>query len=468
MHPDSRPGCTLALFWTHRRAEATRFLKRYEQIFTTRSDGKVWPRWKDIWMMAGKYNQALLSPGRKKSMQRIARRVNVSEDSVEQFIRESPWEHDRLQVHLNTGMPDVFRPDKCAFVVDEVGITKQGKHSVGVQRQYNGAQGKIGNSQVAVDLICVVPDREYNAKQLTWPLGMEIYLPKSWTEDSERREEAGIPDTVFFRTKTQIAISLKDRALVHGVRPAFLAADSGYGESGEFREFLRQRVLPYALQIGPDDIRVMDASVKTVPPGSGRRKETFPEHTPVLSAVDVADSMSEWETVAWTKGTKGKMSGQFARRMVRVIENSQMRYTTDEVCWLLLEKIRKDSGEELKAYLCWGMDSASLRQLVRCAHIRWTVEQFHRDTKQLLGLDSFEGRTWKGWQHHILMVLLAFAFIASLRAGMRDDVKLPSFPSIVRMIVLEVATQELMDKRRMPRKDARPAAELMLRGYSDW
>ncbi len=195
-------------------------------------------------MMAGKYNQAPLSPGRKKSMQRIARRVNVSEDGVEQFIRESPWEHDGLQVHLNTSMPDVFRSDKCAFVVDKVGITKQGKHSVGVQREYNGAQGTIGNSQVAVDPICVATDREYNAKQLTWPLGMEIYPPKSWTEDPGIREEKGIPDTVFFRIKTQIAISLTDRALEHGVRPAFLVADSGYGESSEFRESLRQRKLP--------------------------------------------------------------------------------------------------------------------------------------------------------------------------------------------------------------------------------
>ena len=139
------------MFWTHRRAETTRFLKNYEKIFTTRSDGKGWPRWKDTWAMAARYNQALLSLGRKKSMQRIARRVNVNEDRVEQLIRGSSWEHERLQVHLNTSMPDLFRSKDSAFVVDE-----------------------IGNSQVADDLICVVPGSEYNANQLTWPLGMEI------------------------------------------------------------------------------------------------------------------------------------------------------------------------------------------------------------------------------------------------------------------------------------------------------
>ncbi len=101
--------------------------------------------------MAARYNQALLSLGRKKSMQRIARRVNVNEDRVEHLIRGSSWEHERLQVHLNTSMPDLFRSKDSAFVVDE-----------------------IGNSQVADDLICVVPGSEYNANQLTWPLGMEI------------------------------------------------------------------------------------------------------------------------------------------------------------------------------------------------------------------------------------------------------------------------------------------------------
>ncbi|MCL4316986.1 MAG: transposase [Candidatus Thermoplasmatota archaeon] len=153
--------------------------------------------------------------------------------------------------------------------------------------------------------------------------------------------------------------TLTERALEQGERPGFLAADSGYEESGEFREFLRKKNLPYALQISPDDIRVVDASVKTVPPGNGRRRDTFPEGMPVLPAKNIADSTKDWEMVAWTEGTKGKMSGLSTHRMVRIVENSQMRYTTDEVCWLLLERIEKRSHKELKAYLCWGMDSAS-------------------------------------------------------------------------------------------------------------
>ena len=115
------------------------------------------------------------------------------------------------------------------------------------------------------------------------------------------------------------------------------------------------------------------------------------------------------------------------------------------------------------------MDGASLKHLVKCAHIRWAIEQFHRDVKQLLGLDRFEGRSWRGWHHHISMVMLAFAFISSLRAGMQSkDERLPSLPAMARTVVLEVATQDLMKSHGLLRTKAKHIAETMLRGYSDW
>ncbi|MBX8631647.1 MAG: IS701 family transposase [Thermoplasmata archaeon YP2-bin.285] len=462
----------------HRHAEAQYFMKEYRNIFTTRSDGKSWPRRNGTWMMASGYNQALLAPAKKKNMQLIAGRVDVPEDRVEQFIRESPWEYERLQVHLNVNIPAAIMSPHGAFIVDEVGITKQGKHSVGVQRQYNGAQGKVGNSQVAVDLIYAVPGERRNADQKTWPLGMDIYLPEHWTEDRERRKEVGIPDSVVFMTKPQIALSLIDRALDQGLMPAFVTADCGYGDSSEFRKHLRDRHVPYVLAISPGDIRVVNASVNVMT-GNGTRQRTrgtFPEGTAVESATDIAGRTDCWKTVTWSDGTKGKMKGEFSPEMVRIIDNTAKRYVTDELCWLLLERIEGKSGVvELKAYLCWGMDSASLKHLVKSAHVRWTIEQFHRDAKQLLGLDSFEGRSWKGWHHHISMVLLAFAFLSLLRAEAQNSGgRLPSLRQVARAVVLEVATRELMMERirlKKYRRDSTRAkyeAEFMLRRFSDW
>ncbi len=156
-------------------------------------------------------------------------------------------------------------------------------------------------------------------------------------------------------------------------------------------------------------------------------------------------------SITWQEGTRGRMTGEFSSSMVRIVDDTAKRYVSDEVCRLLLEMIEDKSGtRELKAYLCRGMDGASLKHLVRCAHIRWTIEQFHMDAKQLLGLDSFEGRSWKGWHHHISMVLQAFAFLSLLRADAQpgNGDRMSSLRYVARAVVLEVATQELMKECR--------------------
>lgn len=156
--------------------------------------------------MANRYLEGLLSPGRRKSMQCIAARVGASEDQVEQFIRESPWEYEQLQDHLVKAMPDSIRDTRGAFIVDDVGIVKQGTHSVGVHRQYSGALGKIGNCQVAVNLTYASPGETRNADQFTYPLGMQLYLPLAWAEDEERREECEVPEEIAFRVVPESSV----------------------------------------------------------------------------------------------------------------------------------------------------------------------------------------------------------------------------------------------------------------------
>jgi len=147
---------------------------------------------------------------------------------------------------------------------------------------------------------------------------------------------------------------------------------------------------------------------------------------------------------------------------VRVVEGPRERqHATHEVAWLLLEK----RPNELKAYLCWGLDGASLEELVATAHLRWTIEQFHREAKQMLGLDEFEGRTWKGWHHHVTMVLLAYAYLALQRAR-QGDIPLPTLPKTANAIVLEMATQQLLQRHRLTRRKARGIARTMLKGFT--
>jgi SRSO17 transposase len=169
----------------HRRLERYRFLAPLKGAFTTRSNGSSWPRWRETWRGAHAYLEGLLAPGRGKNMEAIARRVGIEGDRVERFVRESPWDHGGLQEYLVAHVPLTMRSPRAALVLDDVGIVKQGRHSVGVHRQYSGALGKVGNCQVAVDLTYAVPGRGRNADQITWPLGMELYLPRAWVEDPE-------------------------------------------------------------------------------------------------------------------------------------------------------------------------------------------------------------------------------------------------------------------------------------------
>lgn len=465
----------MKLVLAHRRVEARSFLIRHKNIFTTRRDEHRWPRWKDSWKSAGCYHEGLLSPGRKKSMQRISQRMDVNENTIEQFIRESPWNYEELQDHLACQIPHCIRDEKAAFIVDEVSLVKQGRHSVGVQRQYCGALGKVDNCQVGVDVTLAAPGNHRNADQRTWPLGMQLYLPGAWAQDRERRRECSVPEHVQFRTKSEIAIDLIDHARKQKVRHACTVADTGYGDDGDFRKELREREEPYVLSVTPSEPLVINASVPVLSPektngrGRPRTRFTYPENVQSETPAMIAQRVKNWTTVIWSEGTKGKLSGEFYRENVRVVGSRQTRYVSDEIVWLLLEKRKNEKGEEeLKAYVCWGMDDSPLNTLVEYAHLRWTIEQFHREAKQLLGLDRFEGRSWKGWHHHVSMVLLSYAFIAELRATIGTGENLPSFPTIVRMVVREAAIQQLMKDHHLTRRKARGIADTMLRRYSDW
>jgi SRSO17 transposase len=453
----------------HRELDKHGFLANYQDVLTSREDGKSWPRWRNTWMAADAYYRGLFRPGKRKNMYGIAVRMGLNDDQVERFVRESPWDHETLQDHLAANVPDIIRSPKAVLVVDDFGLLKQGSHSVGVQRQYTGTAGKVANSQVAVDLVYVAPGKKRNADQRTWPLGIEIYLPEGWAEDDARREEVGVPGDVGFRTKPEIAYDLIDRVLGHGVEHRAVLGDAGYGDDAEFRKKLRGRREPYVLGVAPSELRAVDASVPIVPPGKGRRGRarkhpTFPEGTPVHSPKELAEEVGEWTTVEWSKGTKGKLSGEFHRFRVRVTKGAtRLRHVTDEVAWLLLEN-RRDG---LKAYLCWGLDDEPLEELVGLAHLRWPVEQFHREAKQLLGLDDFEGRTWRAWYHHVTMVMLAYAFISMLRAE-EPEAALPSLRETVIEIVQEMLTQLFIDKHGFDRSKAFELATDVRRGFTDW
>jgi SRSO17 transposase len=180
-------------------------------------------------------------------------------------------------------------------------------------------------------------------------------------------------------------------------------------------------------------------------------------------ASEIAQDLSEkdWKDVSWSEGSKGMLSRKFAMREVRVLRHG--RECTDEVCWLLLEQ---DAGE-LKSYFCWGFDNPSLLDLVRISRARWFIEQFYKEMKDELGLDHFEGRTWRGWNHHAVLTQIAYSYLAWNRChGPKKDKNgpLPTLPEVRRQVVKEMALKLIIQYFGV---DIGPELEKGKRRFSD-
>ena len=236
-------------------------------------------------------------------------------------------------------------------------------------------------------------------------------------------------------------------------------ADSEFGKRGPFRKRLRELGEAYVAEIETSKLAVVPEETDLLEPGPrpgrgpARKYLSVPDNVDQETIEDMAarvEKTESWESVEWAEGSKGTLSGLFYRERVRVVTNRQSRWVEDATGWLLFFQEQPANGKEnLKAWLCWGVDDVSLNQLVSWAHVRWTIERFHNEIKQVLGADDFQGRTWDGLLHHLAVVMLAHAFVAEQRLRTGDDGHgLDSFEEVVRRLVLEAAVHRLMTKHQ--------------------
>lgn len=190
---------------------------------------------------------------------------------------------------------------------------------------------------------------------------------------------------------------------------------------------------------------------------------------------EVIEALSDdaWTEITWNEGTKEPLSSECSRTRVREVKRRDTGWVSDETGWLLLKNEQSDDEDEengeLRAWMCWGVDETSLEEVVSWAQLRWCVEQFHRDIKQNLGADEYQGRTWKGVHHHLAVVMLAHAFVVQRRLETSaTQTDLSSFEDVINQIVWESAIQGLMDDKGCERDRAEELAEYMLQGYSPW
>ena len=356
------------------------------------------------------YVAGLLGPGERKSLQPIAARLAPADyDQLHHFVAVGPWDDAPLRAELLVQADRLVGGPDAVLVIDDTALPKKGEHSVGVARQYASALGKRANCQTLVSLTLA-------QNEVPVPIALRLFLPESWTRDPERLRRAGVPQTFQAeRSKPEIALAELDRVMAAGVRFGCVVADAGYGLSAAFRQGLSARALLWAVGIARI-LKVYPADVELTWPATDRGR---PRQHPVPSAESLAaeDMLAgtRWRRIVWRHGSKGPLRAEFAAVRVRVADGPEVRigrragqHLPGEEVWLVGER---RSGGERKYYLSNLPTGTSLKRLASTIKARWVCEQAHQQLKEELGLDHYEGRSWRGLHRHALMTLIAFAFL---------------------------------------------------------
>jgi SRSO17 transposase len=374
------------------------------------------------------YCTGLILPGERKSVEPMAARtaparVSAQHQSLLHFISTGDWSDEKVLAKVNElVLPAITQHGPIeVWIIDDTGLPKKGRHSVGVKSQYCGQLGKEANCQVAVSLSIA-------NHFASLPVGYRLYLPKEWAEDRARRDRAGVPKDIRFKTKQQIALELIQRAHASGLPLGVLLMDLDYGRDSRLRTSVSALGLSYVAGIQPNVLMWAPGTGPKRPDkrlnNTGRRDE--PD---LISAKEVARALPKhaWHTIKWREGSADWLSSRFARVRVRVGYNGAIPGQVAEE-WLLIEWPEGETNPtKYKYWLSTLPAEISFHQLVDVAKMRWRIERDYQELKQEVGLGHYEGRGWRGFHHHATLCIAAYAFLACERAAIPPSG--PRFPA---------------------------------------
>jgi SRSO17 transposase len=346
------------------------------------------------------YLQGLVSSVERKNSWQLAEHAGEPTPmGMQRLLAGASWDAEAVRDELQASVAEQLGDSEAVLILDETGFPKQGSHSVGVARQYSGTTGRRENQQIGVFVAyagrrgCALVDRA-------------LYLPETWATDPERRRAGGVPETVAFATKSDLAQTMLARAFAAELPAAWVVADTVYGGE-ELRRWLAERDRRYVL---------------AVPCTQGIW--SMGEHVEAqMLAADLPET-------AWTRMSAG--------------EGSQGPRWYDWAClalpdaarpgwahWLLIRRSVRDPSERAY-YRVYAPADTPPTEMVRVAGRRWCIETAFEEAKGLVGLDHYEVRRWEGWHRHITLVLLAYAALVVTRATVaaaateRGDLPTPS------------------------------------------
>ncbi len=347
---------------------------------------------------AGEYVRGLLGPVERKNGWQLAEHVGHRHPrTIQRVLDRSIWDADAVRDDLREQVIAELGAEDGVLVIDETGFLKKGTQSCGVARQYSGTAGRIENCQVGVFL-------GYASAKGRAGIDRALYLPRAWADDAERREEAGVPESIAFRTKPALALEMLERAFEADVPARWVVGDAVYGSDGKLRRALEARSQAYALAVK-----------------STEKPTTWPPHGPP-GQVAVADLLAalepgQWQRLSCGEGAQGERLFDWAFIPVRPALRDG---------WVHAVVIRRDLSDpdEVAYYLVYAPTDTLLTEIVRAIGARWTIEDVFKLAKRQVGLDQYEVRSWTGWHRHTTLALLALAalVLGAAKGGRRRPI----------------------------------------------
>lgn len=361
------------------------------------------------------YVEGLLSPVKRKNGWQLAERAGETRPyGMQRLLAGAKWDADAVRDDLRAYVVERLGDPRAVLVIDETGFLKQGMKSVGVKRQYSGTAGRIENCQIGVFVTYAAPEGHVL-------LDRELYLPREWADDPDRRREAGVPEAVAFATKPELARRMLERALAAGVPAAWVTGDSIYGGDRRLRVWLEQQEHPFVLAVTSAEPlwAVLDGR------WGQPHANSIADHIPAEA----------WRRLSAGVGAKGPRWYDWAR-----VPLARLQLTAEErrwEHWLLVRRSRSDPTD-LAYYVVFAPTGTTLRTLAQVAGQRWRIEQSFELAKGEVGLDQYEVRRWDGWYRHMTLAMFALAYLAVLRAQLQTH-QAQSPPGTSSQMATEVA-----------------------------
>ena len=364
---------------------------------------------------------------------------------MQHFISNSPWDHreliDKVAFDVSQSLP---KRKLTGLLIDESGWEKKGDKSVGVSPQYCGNVGKVANSQVAV--FGALSNGDFASM-----VDARLYLPQSWSEDSVRCEEAGIPEEEReFRMKWEIALEIVRHQHSLGTSFDYVGADGYYGNSVEFAESIEETGYIYMLDIHSNLTIYLEKSEIAIPSASGKRGRKPSKAKPVATGIRADKYMSElssadWKTLEVRNTTKGKLRGDYHFRTVYIWDegnNCMLRRLL-----VIRRTVTKKGDYEYKySFTNANMEQYTEKGIAYMQAQRFFVEHCIKENKQILGMDKYQTRKWLAWQHQIALNFLLSAFVLKEKLLCFDDLPLLSARDIKRWIIFKLYKQMSEDE----------------------